>query len=77
MYGNTSALTSTALPSSFNVAAFDAWRYGWVNSNGTDSGYLLQFSVNSISSVPVPAAAWLLGSGLIGLAGFACKRKAV
>jgi hypothetical protein len=28
------------------------------------------------SAVPVPAAAWLLGSGLLGLAGFARKRKA-
>lgn len=35
-------------------------------------------TVNSmtVSSVPVPAAAWLLGSGLIGLAGVARKRKA-
>lgn len=27
------------------------------------------------ATVPVPAAAWLLGSGLLGLAGFARKRK--
>lgn len=30
-----------------------------------------------VQVVPVPAAAWLLGSGLIGLAGFARKRKPV
>lgn len=29
-----------------------------------------------VSEVPVPAAAWLFGSGLIGLAGIARKRKA-
>ena len=30
-----------------------------------------------VSAVPVPAAAWLFGSGLIGLAGIARKRKAI
>jgi len=30
----------------------------------------------NLTAVPVPAAAWLLGSGLIGLAGVARKRKA-
>lgn len=30
-----------------------------------------------VAAVPVPAAAWLFGSGLIGLAGAARKRKAV
>lgn len=29
-----------------------------------------------LSSVPVPAAVWLFGSGLVGLAGMACRRKA-
>lgn len=30
--------------------------------------------VTSVTSVPAPAAAWLLGSGILGLAGFARKR---
>lgn len=33
-------------------------------------------TMNNLASVPVPAAAWLLGSGLLGLAGVA-RRKAV
>ena len=32
--------------------------------------------VTSISTVPVPAAVWLFGSGLIGLAGIALRKKA-
>ena len=30
----------------------------------------------SVTAVPVPAAVWLFGSGLIGLAGFARRKKA-
>jgi len=29
-----------------------------------------------VSAVPVPAAFWLFGSGLIGLVGFARRKKA-
>ena len=37
-------------------------------------GYTL--SINTTSPVPVPAAAWLLGSGLVGLFGVARRRRA-
>lgn len=40
---------------------------GWGLHNGQTSAFLL-------TTVPVPAAAWLLGSGLIGLAGVARTR---
>jgi hypothetical protein len=30
--------------------------------------------LNTVSSVPAPAAAWLFGLGLIGLAGIKCKK---
>lgn len=45
---------------------------------GTDSGNSVWAHPTSftISSVPVPAASWLLGSGLLGLIGIARKRKA-
>ena len=33
-------------------------------------------TLTSVSSVPVPAAVWLFGSGLIGLIGFARRKKA-
>ena len=36
----------------------------------------MENQVNAVSVVPVPAAVWLFGSGLIGLAGFARRKKA-
>ena len=44
------------------------WTLG---SNGT-----LTYSVPAPAAVPVPAAAWLLGSGLIGLVGVARRKSA-
>lgn len=42
-----------------------------------DAGDLPTFQAQEIAAsvVPIPAAAWLLGSGLLGLAGFARKRS--
>ena len=34
-----------------------------------------ELNANAVSAVPVPAAAWLFGSGLLGLAGFARAGK--
>lgn len=41
---------------------------------GTD-GALSYRAANSVAAVPVPAAAWLLGSGLIGMVGVARRRQ--
>ena len=48
--------------------------------NGPFSGYNANFdmtsvTVTNISTIPVPAAVWLFGSGLIGLVGVARRRK--
>ena len=37
--------------------------------------YYDNFNLTGTSAVPVPAAAWLFGSGLLGLIGFARRRK--
>ena len=48
----------------------------------TDSGELSRVQKKlggvglTITAVPVPAAVWLFGSGLLGLAGFARRRTA-
>ena len=40
------------------------------------NGFISAGSIDSTPEVPVPAAAWLLGSGLLGLVGVARRRKA-
>jgi hypothetical protein len=50
--------------------------FGATSTNNNGSGVFydnLEFS--KLSPVPVPAAAWLFGSGLVGLLGFARRRK--
>ncbi len=42
----------------------------WLTSN---PGYSLEFSPN-VTPVPLPAAAWLFGSGLLGLMGICCRK---
>jgi hypothetical protein len=76
--GYTQALSSAALPVQFDIAAFNAGpglTYGWLNSDGGQQGQKLSFSIDSITAVPVPAAAWLFGSGLFGLAAAARRRS--
>ncbi len=56
----------------FNTLNFSASGTGFLVD-----GILLQIGVdeNNISSVPVPAAAWLFGSGLIGLIGVSRRKR--
>lgn len=50
-----------------------------VEDCSTDGGatQTKQWQVSGIQPVPIPAAAWLFGSGLIGLAGLARRKKSV
>lgn len=70
--GNTGVLTGTSLPFSLDVTAFDAGstlNYGWLQSDGGPSGQLLQFSVGSVTAVPIPSALILLASGMLAMGG--------
>jgi hypothetical protein len=49
---------------------------GFNNLVGNDDGSGMFYDNASFSVVPVPAAVWLFGSGLIGLIGIARRRKA-
>ena len=50
--------------SSYSISSFS------IKADSSNQGYIA-----NVSSVPLPAAAWLFGSALIGLAGVARKRK--
>jgi hypothetical protein len=55
------------------AGVLNSYILGTVNL-GTDG--TLTFSANQTSAVPLPAAAWLFGSGLMGLVGVSRRRKA-
>ncbi len=63
----------------FQLATIDLTTF-----TGTQSQFATQFklagnnlTLSSVSAVPIPAAAWLFGSAILGLAGVSRKRKAV
>ncbi len=60
-------------PGSYSTGTFSL---SFRNSpSSTDPQALSNITVN-VSTVPLPAATWLFGSGLIGLVGFAKRKKA-
>ena len=75
IYGETG---SSVLAFSFDFTA-DAGTSLLVSGSYTDSNFLdapiLLSTLATVSAVPVPAAAWLFGSGLIGLIGVARRKK--
>jgi len=56
-----------------------AFGQSWINSGSFSSSNLLSVYAMSqeLTAVPVPAAAWLFGSGLLGIAGLARRKKPV
>lgn len=64
------------ISTTLNLTAGETWGFTMDAGNYDSAGYVGgTLTFNSPSAVPVPAAAWLLGSGLLGLAGVA-RRKA-
>lgn len=58
------------------VALCGWWNYGNCIADEDDAPYAQVDYTYEVSSVPVPAAVWLFGSALLGLAGVARRKKA-
>ena len=56
------------------VSGIGGNRYGWFDYNEFDVPAFDNTSM-SVNAVPVPAAVWLFGPGLIGLIGIARRKK--
>ena len=66
----------TALALAAMVGDTLSFGFGAVSTNNLPSGVFYDNLVFAeVSQVPVPAAVWLFGSGLIGLVGVARRRK--
>ena len=72
------ALSSDALPSNINVADWGQNHFTIKSGTGgyTEYNYFIEGSISNIISTPIPGAIWLLGSGLLSLAGIRTKKKA-
>lgn len=63
-------------PDPFNQAWYFNFNLGNQSAGGKGAGgFLWAVRTGDVSAVPVPAAAWLFGSGLVGLLGIATKKR--
>ncbi len=70
---NPNTFADTGLPAYLNLSDFDAWHYGTFTRAGNNFE-IIQFSIDSITAVPVPASWIMLLSGL-GIFVTAARRK--
>jgi hypothetical protein len=74
--GGTTSFINSFIIDVLLLTGNDTITLNYLGPNGAE-GYAINFSELTIQAnpVPVPAAVWLFGSGLLGLMGFNSKRK--
>ena len=59
----------------FGLTDVHGWAFGMLSTQGPISYYIDDFELQ-LTTVPIPGAVWLFGSGLLGLVGMARRKKA-
>jgi hypothetical protein len=77
LYSLDLSIFASTLAGTFGGASFTKVGIGGLDIFGASAGFDLDaVSISSPAAVPVPAAAWLFGSGLLGFAGLRKRRNA-
>jgi len=74
-YGNAGTGQQATILVDFGAGTFDIW--SGTTSFGGDTNNAFYGGGGTLSAVPVPAAAWLFGSALVGLVGVGRRRRAM
>ena len=76
-FGTNGIINSWTFLGVIDTTGFNTFEFREINGKGTQALTIRADDVTlGVSAVPVPAAAWLFGSGLIGLTGIARRKKA-
>ena len=81
LFSNIQVATSTYWTGTDNTNTSRAWNFSFADGAQShnfkvNTGFVWAMRVGDVAAVPIPAAVWLFGSGLLGLVGMARRKKA-